>query len=140
MIDTQKIVDAITAVLAELDFHARICEMALAMDPTHAPFHHQKGKSEGSKQILEALLRGIQGGRFDVEPDTIPAPAPTDDMDDEAPEEEPAKFGVFIIHDDDDDDVTRSVDVDGEFASRTAAWAAIRQDGANGVRYEVRPL
>lgn len=136
MIDTTKLVQAIETALENLEVHHEIVRVTLAMDPKHGPFIHQAGKNEGATQCLTALLQGITNGTFNAEPETEPCAAP--DEDDEDSDEEPTKYGVFLVFH--DGSSVRSNDVDGEFDTRSEAWAAVRKDGSGRCHYEVRPL
>ncbi len=144
MIDPKKLESSINAALAILDRHTALVKFSLDFAPDHLPFLHQAGKNEGAREVLDAFKLGISRGKFDYEPETVPAPGPlyseeaapvalysedlgedTEDMDDEAPEEESPKFGVFYTDDDVQCDF-RSVEARADYNSRSEAWEAAR--------------
>jgi hypothetical protein len=133
LIDKSKISDAINNALNSLKMHGALAELGLALDPTLPEFIKHAGKNEGARQCLEALLKGIVGEAFDAE-----------DMDEAAPEEEPARFGVFL---NEEYGGARSVVVSDTFSTRSAAWKAVKDavgaemtGAADFKDYEVRPL
>jgi|SRR5688572_2590238 len=133
MIDKAKLVARIDGALGMLEVHAALGALACSLDPTYPPFIEQKGKNAGARDVLLALKQGIEEGTFDAD---------KEDMDEAAPEETPARFGVFLRK-----GGRRSWSVPDDFSTRAQAWKALADavdNDASGVSsfesYEVRPL